>query len=62
MGEGVVSKKGMAALERINKGETGFHIGSLVTINGTLVADEDVFNEFVDKIEDRLTQLSRWGR
>jgi len=62
MGEGVVSKKGMAALDKINSGEAGFHIGSLVTINGTLVADEDVFNEFVDKIEDRLTQLSRWGR
>lgn len=35
--------------------------GNLVNIEGTLIADEDTFNEFVEKIDERLYKLQQWG-
>lgn len=35
--------------------------GPLVSVEGTLIADEDTFNEFVEKIDERLYKLQQWG-
>ena len=42
-------------------GGNTFHFDSLFKNEGTLIADEDTFNEFVEKIDERLYKLQQWG-
>ena len=42
-------------------GGNTIHIDNLVNVEGTLIADEDTFNEFVEKIDERLYKLQQWG-
>jgi len=39
------------------------NINSIITIEAgaTLIADENTFNDFVEKVDDRLKKLQRWG-
>ena len=54
-----------AAIAKKTGGGSGggntIHIDNLVNIEGTLIADEDTFNEFVEKIDERLYKLQQWG-
>lgn len=40
---------------------TNINVGSLVTVEGALIADESAFNDFVETINDRLYKLKNWG-
>ena len=54
-----------AAIAKKTGGGSGsgntIHIDNLVNVEGTLIADEDTFNEFVEKIDERLYKLQQWG-
>lgn len=59
--EAVIPLKGGKVPVQMEK-SSGITIqGPLVNIEGTLIADEDTFNDFVEKIDERLYKLQQWG-